>query len=108
MTPNLQSPESQSLSFWLKAVRALCVSNPEANMAAPEPLGSIGLVQFSAAQNLELDEARLLRLAKTMLRLSKGSGVAGEWSWNAALLPPMTSSPLAPGFEGFFLKDPGA
>ena len=106
----------EDLAYWLKAVHAMCPSNTQANAdslgvgsvgqgrVGHERVQSMGVVAFAFEQQLELGEARLLRLAKTLYRLS------GVPTPNASLarVPSVSSVPSTRCFEDFFLKDPCA
>ncbi len=122
----------EDLAYWLKAVHAMCPSNPQAKAdsselggegAAREELGRaqpMDVVEFAHGQHLELGEARLLRLAKTLYRLSGSSLTVRESTLSSALptaptpnsslssIPSVSSVPSARCFEDFFLKDPCA
>jgi len=129
---NLSSPPMEDLAYWLKTVHAMCPSNTQAK-ADSSVLGGVGagrgspelaqpmdVVEFAAGQQLELGEARLLRLAKTLYRLSGRSLTVSESTLSSALptaptpnvslanVPPMSSVPFTRCFEDFFLKDPCA
>ena len=106
----------EDLAYWLKSVHAMCPSNTQAKADSSglggvgddkgsfERAQSMGVVAFALGQQLELGEARLLRLAKTLYRLN------GVPSSNASLarVPSVSSVPSTRSFEDFFLKDPCA
>ena len=115
MNPDWSQPALKDLSFWLKEVRTLCVSNPEAKGVVlgkakvadapsnPDVFATLDVVQFAQAHNLTLSEARLTRMAKTLFRLSEGVEVSALSSLDGSASGSWRQ--LRQAYEDVFIKD---
>ncbi len=113
MNPDWSQPALKDLSFWLKEVRTLCVSNPEAKGVVlgkvadaptrPDVFATLDVVQFAQAHNLTLSEARLTRMAKTLFRLSEGVEVSALSSLDGSTSGSWRQ--LRQAYEDVFIKD---
>ena len=113
MNPDWSQSALKDLSFWLKEVRTLCVSNPEAKGVVlgkvadaptrPDVFATLDVVQFAQAHNLTLSEARLTRMAKTLFRLSEGVEVSALSSLDGRASGSWRQ--LRQAYEDVFIKD---
>ena len=113
MNPDWSQSALKDLSFWLKEVRTLCVSNPEAKGVVlgkvadaptrPDVFATLDVVQFAQAHNLTLSEARLTRMAKTLFRLSEGVEVSALSSLDGSASGSWRQ--LRQAYEDVFIKD---
>ena len=113
MNPDWSQSALKDLSFWLKEVRTLCVSNPEAKGVVlgkvadaptrPDVFATLDVVQFAQAHNLTLSESRLTRMAKTLFRLSEGVEVSALSSLDGSASGSWRQ--LRQAYEDVFIKD---